>query len=90
MSYTKQVSLNKENSKIKTYYDVSETAFKRRYANHKKHSITSNSKLIQDYQTKIGITYQQANLRTYPGKFWELINHTTKVLNDGFYASMKS
>ena len=47
-----------------------------------KHSITSNTKLIQNYQTNIGISYQQTKLRTFPGKFWEPTNYTTKVLND--------
>ena len=56
----------------------------------KKHSITSNTKLIQSYQTNIGILYQQTKLRTYPGKFWQPANHTAKVLNDVYYVSMKS
>ena len=56
----------------------------------KKHSITSNTKLIQNYQTNIAISYQQTKLRTYPGKFSEPTNHTTKVLNDVSYASIKS
>ena len=90
MSHTKQVSHRKQNSKTKIYHGVSETAFKLRCANHKKHSITSNTKLIQNYQTNIGILYQQTKLRTYPGKFWEPSNHTTKVLNDVSYVLMKS
>ena len=56
----------------------------------KKHSIKSNTKLIQNYQTNIRILYQRTKLRTYPGKFWELTNHTTKFLNDISYVSMKS
>ena len=32
---------------------------KLRYANHKKYSITLNTKLIQNYQTSIGILYQE-------------------------------
>ena len=52
------ITPNEENSKTKIYYGVSETAFKLRYGNHKKHSITSNTKLIQNYQTNIGISYQ--------------------------------
>ena len=52
----------------------------------RKHSTTSNTKLIQNYQTNIGIKYQQ----TKPlGKFWELTNHTTKFLNHVTYVSMK-
>ena len=31
----------------------------------KKHSITSNTKLVQNCQTNIGIFYQQTKLRTY-------------------------
>ena len=56
----------------------------------KKHSITSNTKLIQNYQTNIGILYHQTELQTYPGKFWELTNRNTKVLNDVSCVSMKS
>ena len=52
------ITPKEENSKTKIYYGVSETAFKLRYGNHKKHSITSNTKLIQNYQTNIGISYQ--------------------------------
>ena len=54
----------------------------------KNHSITSNTKLIHNYQTNIGISNQQAKLRTYPGKFGEPTNHTTKVLNNVSYVSM--
>ena len=54
----------------------------------KKHSITSNTKLIQKYQTNIGILYQQTNLRTFPGKFWEPENHTTRVINDISYVKL--
>ena len=88
--YKASITPNEENSKTKMYYGVSETTFKLRYANHKKHSITSNTKLIQNYQTNIGTLYQQTKLRTSPGKFWEPTNHTTKVLNDVSYVSMKS
>ena len=48
----------------------------------KKHSITLNTKLIQNYQTNIVILHQQTKLQTYPGKFLEPTNHTTKALND--------
>ena len=54
----------------------------------KKHSITLNTKLIVNYQTNIGILYQQRKLRTYPSKFWEPTNHTTKVLNDVSYVCL--
>ena len=84
------ITPNEENSKTKIYFGVSETAFKLRCANYIKHSITSNTKLIQNYQTNIGILYQQRKLRTYHGKFWELTNRTTKVLNYVSYVSMKS
>ena len=88
--YKASITPNEENSKTKIYYGASETTFKLRYANHKKHSITSNNKLIQNYQTNIGILYQQTKLLAYPGKFWEPTNHTTKALNDVSYVSMKS
>ena len=45
--------------------------------NMKKHSIVSNTKLIQNYQMNIGILYQQKRLQTYPGEFWEPTNYTT-------------
>ena len=54
----------------------------------KKHSITLNTKLIVNYQTNIGILYQQRKLQTYPSKFWEPTNHTTKVLNDVSYVCL--
>ena len=75
---------------MKIYYGVSEIAFKLRYANHKKTFKTTNTKLMQNYQTNIGKLYQQTELWTYPGKFWEPANHTTKVLNNVFYVSMKA
>ena len=56
----------------------------------KKHSIISNTKMIQNYQTNIGILYQQTKLGTYPGKLWEPTNHTINVLNDVSYVSLKS
>ena len=80
--YKASITPNEENSKTKFYYGVSETAFKLR--------ITSNTKLMQSYQTNIGILYQQKKLRTYPEKFWEPTNHTTKILNDVSYVSMNS
>ena len=45
--------------------------------NMKKHSIVSNTKLVQNYQMNIGILCQRKRLRTYPGKFWEPTNYTT-------------
>ena len=33
---------------------------------------------MQSYQTNIGTLYQQTKLRTYPEKFCEPTNHTTK------------
>ena len=47
---------------MKIYYGVSETAFKLRYANHKKTFKITNTKLIQNYQTNIGKLYQQTEL----------------------------
>ena len=89
MSYTKQVShQTKKNSKTKIYYGVSETAFKLRYANHKK--TFNNIK----YQTDTELSNEYWNIisanKTNPGIFWEPTNHTTKVLNDVSYVSMKS
>ena len=43
------ITLNEENSETKIYYGVRETAFNLRYENHKKHSVTLNTKLIQNY-----------------------------------------
>ena len=85
------ITPNEENSNTKVNYGVSETVFKRRYANHKKkHSITSNTILIKNYQTNIGILYPQTKLGKYPGKFWEPASHTTKFLNNVSHVPMKS
>ena len=81
------VTQTEETSKTKINYGVSETAFKLRYENHKKNSITSNTKLIQNYQTSIGVLYQQRKFRTFPGKFWKPTNHITKFLNDVCYGN---
>ena len=35
----------------------------------KGYSITSNTKLIQSYQTNVEISYHKTNLLAYPGKF---------------------
>ena len=84
------ITPNEENSKTKIYYGVSETAFKLRYANHKK--TFNNIK----YQTDTELSNEYWNIisankiRASPGKFWEPTNHTTKVLNDVSYVSMKS
>ena len=91
MSYTKQVShqtkkIRKQNfimALVKQHLSSDMRTIK-------KHSITSNTKLMQSYQMNIGILYQQKKLRTYPEKFWEPTNHTTKILNDVSYVSMKS
>ena len=37
----------------------------------KRNSITSNTKLIQNCQTNVGILYQEPKLRTCPGQFIE-------------------
>ena len=62
--YKVSITPNEENSKTKIYYSNSETAFK----NQKKHSITS-IKLIQNYQTNIGISYQQTDFEHILGNF---------------------
>ena len=91
MSYTKQVlQQRKKIQKQKIYYGVCEAAFKLRYANHKK--TFSNIK----YQTDTELSNEYSNIisaknsPTYPGKFWEPTNNTTKVLKDVSYVSMKS
>ena len=91
MSYTKQVSHQTKKIQKQTFI----MGLVKQHLNSdmrtiKKHSITSNTKLIQNYQTNIGILYQKIKLRTCPGKFWEPTNHTTKVLNDVSYVSRKS
>ena len=91
MSYTKQVSHPTKNIRKQKFIMSSvKQHLSSDMRTIKKHSISSNTKLIQNYQTNIGILYQQTKLRTYPGKFWERTNHTTKVLNDVSYISMKS
>ena len=60
--YKANITPNEENAKTKIYYGVSGTAFKLRYATHKKAFNTSNTKLKQNYQTSIGILYQQRKL----------------------------
>ena len=91
MPYTKQVS--HQTKKIRKQKFI--MALVKQHLNSdmrtiKKHSIASNTKLIQNYQTNIGILYQQTKLRTSLGKFWEPTNHTIKVLNDVSYVSIKS
>ena len=65
---------SEENPKTKIYYGVCETAFKPRYANHKK--TFNNIK----YQTDTELSIEN----------WEPTNYTTEVLNDVSYVSMKS
>ena len=77
---------NEENSKTKIYYGFSETTFKLRYANHKKNSATSNVKIMQYYQTNIGISCQQTKLS------WKILGTHKSCcifLKDVFYVSMK-
>ena len=57
--YKAVITPNKENSQTKIYHSVIETAFKFRYASHQKHLVIPNTKLIQNYQANIGISYQQ-------------------------------
>ena len=73
--YKVSIIPNEENSKTKIYYGFSETAFKLRYANHKKNSAPSNVKIMQYYQTNIGISCQQTKLQSYHGKSWEPSSH---------------
>ena len=75
MSYTKQVS--DQTKKIQKQKSV--MALVKQHSSWdmwtiKKHSIISNTKLIQNYQTNIRISNQQTKLRTYPGNFWEPTN----------------
>ena len=88
--YKASITPNEENSKTKFIMVLVKRHLNSDIRTIKKHSITSDTKLIQNYQTNIGILYQQTKLRTSPGKFWEPTNHTTKVLHDIFYVSMKS
>ena len=96
MSCTKQVSHQTKKIRIQKFIMtlVIIVLVKQRLSSdmqtREKHSITSNTKLIQYYQTNIGISSHQTKLRTHPGKFWEPTNHTTKVLNDVSYVSIKS
>ena len=65
MSYTKQVS-HKTKKIVKQKFIM---ALVKQHLNSdmrtiKKHSVTSNTKLIQNYQTNTGILYQQTKLRT--------------------------
>ena len=91
MSYTKQVShQRKKIPKQKFIRALVKPHLNSDMRNIKKHSITSNTKLIHNYQTNIGILYQQTKRRTDPGKFWEPTKNTTTVLNDVSYAPMKS
>ena len=83
MSYTKQVSQQtKKIRKQKFIMALVKQHLSSDMRTIKKHSITSNTKLIHSYQTNIGILYQQRKLRTYSGKFREPSNHTAKDLND--------
>ena len=81
MSHTKQVSQKRRRFENKVALVKQHLSSDMRTI--KKHSITSNTKLIQNYQTNIGILYQQTKLS---GKFWEPTNHTTKVLTDVSYS----
>ena len=71
--YKASISLNEENSKAKICYGVSETAFNHRYMNYKIHSITWNTKLIQNYQMNIG-TKKTSNIS------WKILG-THKLYN---------
>ena len=59
MSYTKQVSHQTNKIQKQNFIMVLVKRHSRRYSKHKKHSTISNTKLIQDYQTNIGIPNQQ-------------------------------
>ena len=89
--YKASITPNEENPKTKIIMALVKQHLNSDMRTIKKHSITSNTKLIQSYQTNIGILYQQTNIiSAYPRKFWEPTNHTTKILNDVSYVSMKS
>ena len=65
MSYTKQVShKTKKIVKRKFIMVLVKQHLNSDMRTIKKHSVTSNTKLIQNYQTNIGILYQQTKLRT--------------------------
>ena len=89
MSYTKQVS--HQTKKIKIYYGVSETAFKLRYANHKK--VFNNMK----YQTDTELSNEYWNIvsaNTTLNISWEILgthrSYNQRSKNDVSYVSMKS
>ena len=70
MSYTKQVSQQtKKIHKQKFIMALVKLHLSSDMRTIRNHAITSNTKLIQNYQTNIGILYHQTNFRTYPGKF---------------------
>ena len=69
MSYTKQVShQTKKIRKQKSIMVLMKQRLNSDMQTKRKHSITSSTKLIQKYQTNIGILYQQKNHQIYPGK----------------------
>ena len=70
MAYTKQVSHQTKKSQkqkcIKALVKQYSCSDMRTIT---KYSITSNTKLIRNYQMNIGISYQQTKLQTYTEKF---------------------
>ena len=88
--YKASITPNEENPKTNNYYGVCETVFKRRYANHKK--TFNNIK----YQTDTELSSEYWNVISANKTLnvsWEILgtqNHTTKVLNNVSYVSMKN
>ena len=84
------ITTNEENPKTKIYYGVCETAFKLRYANHKKTfnniKYQTDTKLSNEYWNKISAN-KTSNVS------WEILGtHKSynKISNDVSYVSMKS
>ena len=85
MSYTKQV-LHQTKKIHKQKFIM---ALVKHHSSSDMPTIKKN-KLIQNYQTNIGMSYQQTKLQAYSWKFWEPTNHTTKALRDVSYVSTKA
>ena len=88
--YRASITTREENTKRKIYYGVSKTAFKLKYGNHKKTfnniKYQTNTELSNEYWNIISAN-KTSNISW---KIWEPTNHTTNVLNDVSYVSMKS
>ena len=83
MSYTKQVSRQtKKIRKQKFIIALAKHHLISDMPTTKKHSLTSNTKLIQNYQTNIEVLYQQTKLRTYPEKYNQSSERCFLCLNE--------